>query len=87
LTPVFRLAWHNETADGVGFASSGRAPVAGTLSETADSIFLPADGVRLTLYEIKHGDVHVAYWVRYQRDATALFSAADVMLTKWTPAH
>ena len=89
LTPVFRLAWQNETADRVGFASSARAPVAGsgTFSETADSIFLPEDGVRLTLYEIKQGEVHIAYWVRYQRDATALFSAADVMLTQWTPGH
>ena len=87
--PVFKLSWQNQTANRVGFAASalgrGAGSGAGSSAEYADTLLLPEHGVKLTLYEVKHGDTRIAYWVRYQRDATILYTQADVMLTQWKP--
>jgi hypothetical protein len=66
-------------------ALGGIAGGGGAFTETGDALFLPDDGVKLTLYEIKQGDTHLGYWVRYQRNATALYTEADVMLVRWMP--
>ncbi|MCA1818260.1 MAG: hypothetical protein LC746_18105, partial [Acidobacteria bacterium] len=89
--PVFKLSWENQTVNRVSFAASalsrGVGTGSGAFAEYADTILLPEQGVRLTLYEVKQGEARVAYWVRYQREATALYTAADVMLTQWRPVQ
>jgi hypothetical protein len=92
---VFTLGWENVQPVGglpanpvnLGAGSiSKNAPVTGIL-DRANSLELPAQGVRLCLYDAQVKNQKIASTLRYIRAENMSFTRADVMLTYWDPVH